>query len=210
MKKIFVLALSVFLYSSCAVTSINVLNRKAPARPAKKVLVVYLDEGCDLSLFDSNLYAICLRSCFSNPTTVDQRSAVENIIAENLATPGATVIKACDLFDSVNNSYAYFTRCIDSLGIDAILVAGIRSYSHLEHVIQIPGNREMPGGYTDRYNTVNGNFDCYLFDTKSLILPIWMAEVGEKGRRFGSKNGLNRSMAQKVATGLKASNYIAH
>jgi hypothetical protein len=209
MKKIFILAFSILLYSSCTVTSINVISRKAPARPATKVLVVYLDEGCDLSMFDSDLYTICLRSCFRNPGTVNQRSAVESIIADNLTTPRATVIKACDLFDTVNNSYAYFRRCIDSLGIDGILVSGLRSYSHPEHVIQVPGNREMPG-YTDRYKTLNGTFDCYLFDTKSLILPIWTAEVGGKGRRFGSENGLNRSMAQKVAAGLKASNYIAH
>jgi hypothetical protein len=204
MKKIFILAFSVFLYSSCAVTSINVINRKAPARPARKVLVVYLDEGCDLSLFDSNLYTICLRSCFSNLTTVNERSAVESIIAENLTTPGTTVIKACDLFDTINNSYTYFSRCIDSLGIDGILVSGLRSYSHLEHTVV------AAHGDTYSYNTLDGAFVCYLFDTKAMSRPIWTAEVGGKGRRFGSKNGLNRSMAEKVAAGLKASNYIAH
>jgi hypothetical protein len=210
MKIIFILTFSIIFFSSCAVTTINVINRKAPARPATKVLVVYLDEGCDLSMFDSNLYTICLRSCFRNPATVDQRSAVESIIAEHLATPRVKVIKACDLFDTVNNSYSYFSRCIDSLGIDGILVSGLRSYSHPEHVIQVPGNREMPGGYTDRYKTLKGTFDCYLFDSKAISRPIWTAEVRGKGRRFGSKNSLNRSMAQKLAGGLKASNYIAH
>jgi hypothetical protein len=204
MKIIFILALSILFFSSCAVTSINVINRKAPARPATKVLVVYLDEGCDLSMFDSNLYTICLRSCFRNPATVDQRSAVESIIAENLATPRATVIKACDVFDTVNNSYTYFSRCIDSLGIDGILVSGLRSYSHLEHTVV--GAR----GDTYTYNTLDGAFVCYLFDTKAISRPIWVAEIGGKGRTFASKNGLNRSMAQKVAVGLKGSNYIAH
>lgn len=209
MKKILILAFGLLLFSGCAVTSINVLNRKAPVRPASKILVVYLDEGCDLSLFDSNLYNICLRSCFRNPATVDQRSHIETLIAENLATPRASMFKACDLFDTVNNSYAYFRRCIDSLGIDGILVTGLRSYSHIEHVVDVPQTRGGPG-YTDTYNTLDGTFACYLFDTRSIILPIWTAEVGGKGKRFGSKNGLNRSMAQKVTTGLKASGYIAH
>ena len=211
MKKIFILAFnvlilafSVLLYSSCTVTSINVINRKAPARPATKVLVVYLDEGCDLSLFDSDLYTICLRSCFRNPTTVNERSRVESIIAENLTTPGTKVIKASDLFDTVNNSYTYFSRCIDSLGIDGILVSGLRSYSHLEHTLV------GPHGDTYAYNTLDGAFVSYLFDSKAIGRPIWTAEVGGKGGRYGSKNGLNRSMAQKVAAGLKASNYIAH
>ncbi len=210
MKKLLPLSLGILLLcSGCNVTSINVLSRKAPTRPASKIMVVYLDEGCDLSLLDSNLYAICLRSCFLNSATVDLRRHVETILAENLATPHASVVKASSLFDTVNNSYTYFKRCIDSLAIDGILVTGLRSYSHIEHVQYVPGNRTSPG-YTDKYNTVNGNFVCYLFDTRSLIMPIWTAEVGGKGKRYGSEKGLNRSMAQKVTTGLKASSYIAH
>ncbi len=204
MKKLLTLVLGILLFcSGCTVTSINVLDRKAPSRPASKVLVVYLDEGCDLSLLDSNFYVICLRSCFSNPATVDQRSHIETILAENLATPWASTLKATDLFDSVNNSYTYFRRCIDSLAIDDILVTGLRSYSHIERVFYIHGSKQT-------YHTVNGNFVCYLFDTRSLIMPIWTAEVGGKGQRFESEKGLNRSMARMVATGLKASGYIAH
>jgi hypothetical protein len=209
MNKLFILAFSVVLFSSCAVTSINVITRNAPTKPASKLLVVYLDEGCDLSLFDSDLYTICLRSCFRNPATMNQRSHIETILAENLATPRSSVLKASDLFDSVNSSYTYFRRCIDSLGIDGILVAGLRSYSHIEHAVYVPGSRGGLG-YTDKYNTLDGAFACYLFDTRSMKMPIWTAEVGGKGKRFGSKNGLNRSMAQKVATGLKASGYITH
>ena len=204
MKKLLTLVSGILLCSGCAVTSINVLNRKAPVRAASKILVVYLDEGCDLSLFDSNLYNICLRSCFRNPATVDQRNRMETILAENLATPRASTLKACDLFDTVNNSYSYFRRCIDSLGIDGILVTGLRSYSHPEHTAL------GADGFTHTYNTLDGVLACYLFDTKSITLPIWTAEVGGKGKRFGSKNGLDRSMAQKVTTGLKASGYIAH
>jgi hypothetical protein len=204
MKELLTLSIGILLLcSGCNVTSINVLDRKAPTRSASKILVVYLDEGCDLSLLDSNLYAICLRSCFLNSATVDLRRHVETVLAKNLATPYASVVKASSLFDTVNNSYAYFKRCLDSLGIDDILVTGLRSYSHIEHVV-----------YTEygpkTFHTENGNFVCYLFDTRSLIMPIWTAEIGGKGKNLESEKGLNRSMAQKVAAGLKASSYIAH
>lgn len=133
---------------------------------------------------------------------------MENIISNNLATPGTSVLKASDLFDTVNNSYTYFRNCIDRYGIDGILVTGLRSYSHIEHSYTVLTPKG--GAYQDKFTTLNGAVVCYLFYTGSINMPIWTAEIGGKGTRYSSKNGLNRDMAQKVAAGLKTSGYITH
>jgi len=110
LKKLLILLFCVVLSSGCAVTSVKVVTRNEPRRPASRILVVYLDEGCELSHFDSNLYNICLRSCFRNPASLEMRTQQEIFIGNKLASPGLSIINATDLFDTVKNSYTYFTK----------------------------------------------------------------------------------------------------
>jgi hypothetical protein len=125
LKKLFILLFCVVLHSGCAVTSVKVTNRNAGIRrPASRILVVYLDEGCELSHFDSNLYNICLRSCFRNPASLELRTQQEIFIGKMLASPGLSVINATDLFDTVKNDYTYFINSIDKYAIDGIFAGG--------------------------------------------------------------------------------------
>jgi hypothetical protein len=209
LKKLFILLFCVVLHSGCAVTSVKVTTRNAAARrPASRILVVYLDESCDLSRFDSNLYNICLRSCFRNPESLELRTQQEIFIENKLASPGLSVINATDLFDTVNNSYAYFTHCIDKYAFDGIFVAGMGVYEHAErtHAIALPGG----GLGTEKQPVLNGALTCYFFYPGSIGLPVWTAEVGSTGAANGGKNSLNRKMTREVAATLKASGYIAH
>ena len=181
--------------------------------PYTKVLAIYLEQACDFSLFDSTAYNICVRSSFLNADGIELRKLVEGRIKKQVATTGTIVLQSSDLFDTDNNNYSYFRRSIDSLGIDAILMIGLRSYSHDERmtaaVIPAPSNN-----YTyippKPYKTLNAFFICDLFNTKSIYIPVWTAEVEEKGERYTGANGLNKKMTRKIAESLKLSHYIAH
>ncbi len=213
MKQLFILANAVFLFSACTSPSVIVRNKKEPTRPYTRILAVYLEEGCDFSLFDSTAYNICLRSCFLKTESFGLRSLVETRIQKHLRTSGTRVLQSSDLFDAYNCDYAYFRRCIDSLGIDAILMVGLRSYSHDEH--ETPATLpDRSNNYTytpgQKFKTLNAFFVCDLINTKSLYIPVWRAEIEEKGKRYVGENGLNRSMTKKLAESLKGSHYIAH
>ena len=215
MKKLFILACGALLFSACTETRFTVKSKKEPILPYTKVLAIYLEQACDFALFDSITYNICLRSTFLNEDGVglELRKKMEDRIKKHLATRGTVVLRSSDIFDNDNNDYAYFRRAIDSLGIDAVLMIGLRSYSHDEHMtVGVPPTPS--NNYTDippkPYKTLNAFFICDLFNTKSIYIPVWTAEVEEKGERYTGANGLNQKMTKKVAASLKESHYIAH
>ena len=181
--------------------------------PYTRVLAVYLEQACDFSLFDSTAYNICLKSSFLNADGIGLRRLVEGRIKKYLATRGTIVLQSSDLFDADNNDYSYFRKSIDSLHIDAILMIGLRSYSHEEHMTMAvnpnPANNS-PYIPPQPYKTLNAFFICDLLNTKSIYIPVWRAEVEEKGERYTGSNGLNRKMTKKIAEALKLSHYVAH
>jgi hypothetical protein len=218
MKKLIILAFAALLFSACTETRFTVKSKKEPILPYTKVLAIYLEQACDFALFDSITYNICLRSTFLNEDGVglELRKKMEDRIKKDLATRGTVVLRSSDIFDNDNNDYAYFRRAIDSLGIDAVLMIGLRSYSHDVHMTiasaSIPGPTHLNDPFMPAtpYRTLNAFFICDLFNTKSIYIPVWTAEVEEKGERYTGANGLNQKMTKKVAASLKESHYIAH
>ncbi|MBS1660136.1 MAG: hypothetical protein JST68_03700 [Bacteroidetes bacterium] len=220
MKQLLFLAAGILLLSSCTTPTVIVKNKREATMPYTKILAIYLEEGCDFSLFDSTAYNICLRSCFSNAETYEARILVESRIRKHLETKGTEVLRSVDFFDAYNCDYAYFKRTVDSLKCDAVLIVGLRSHSHDEHERWVPdyvppykpGMTEGGPGGTKliKYKTLNAFFLCDLLNPKSLYMPVWRAEIKERGKSYAAADGLNRNMTKKLAEALKAAHYIAH
>jgi hypothetical protein len=219
--KITIISFVTLVLSGCVSTTVNVIEHKPVTRPFSRVLCFYLDEGCDFSLFDSTLYNICLRTHALRDSGYDARSNQEAAISEKLSTPGTAVWVSSYLLDSAHTSYAGFLQYIDSMKVDGLLIVGVRGYLHEEQMEFVPGAPPTPAsghspgfggtpGYTRTVKILNGNFTCDLFATKSLIRPVWRAEIGEKGHPRSTKGGLTDKLVQQVAASLKNSQYIAH
>ena len=202
MKQLLALPLCILLFSACSVSSVAVLDKKEPNRPYTKILAIYLDEACDFTFFDSTTYNICIRSCFAKEGNLELRSRVETAIADNLATSGTAVLKSSDLPEEYTNSYDNFQKGIDSLGIDAVLMIDFRNYTHNIQYAKYRPN--VP------YERFTAGFECYLMNSKSTNIPVWIAQLNRKGKTYSGKKGLNHSMAHKVSKSLKAAGYIAH
>jgi len=201
--------------TGCVTTTVNVIDHKPVTRPFSRVLCFYLDEGCDFSLFDSTLYNICLRTHALRDSGYDARSNQEAAISEKLSTPGTTVWVSSYLLDSAHTSYSGFLQYIDSMKVDGLLIVGVGGYWHEEHqqvlpVVPATAHNPVMASIIFPVKTINGNFRCDLFSTRSLVRPVWRAEIGEKGNRTSTKTGLTRKLLQQVAESLKNSQYIAH
>ena len=218
MKQIFILAGGLFFLAACTSPSVIVKNKKDATRPYTKILAVYMPEGCDFALFDSTAYNICLRSCFSSVETFDLRELVESRIQKHLKTKGTNVLRSVDFFDAYSYDYTYFRRTVDSLKVDAVLMVGLRSHSNEEHEkwmmqptgLTTPTGVPMESSTLVRYKTRNAFFVCDLLNPRSLYMPIWRAEIEERGKSYVGDNGLNRNMTKKLAESLKGAHYIAH
>lgn len=202
-------------FSGCVTTTVNVTDRKPVARPFSRILIFYLDEGCDFSLFDSTLYNICLRTHAFADSGYAGRSDRESVIADKLSTPGTEILVASWYIDSAHSSYLSFRHYLDSMRVDGLLIVGARNYSHEEHTEQLPiapstTRNPVEVSVTHRYTSLNGTFMCDLFDTRSLVRPVWRAEIGEKGNRNSTKGGLTDKLMRQVAESLKNTQYIAH
>jgi hypothetical protein len=191
-----------------------VIDKKPPTMPYSKVLVVYVEEACDLTMFDSLTYNICLRSCFLNGDNYEMRSQMEEQLSQQLTT-ATVIVKSTDILDIYNNSYDYFRHVIDSLHIDALLVVDFRHYGKTLHespqVMHNVGNTDrvyMSGG--TRYSTLNSDYVCYLMKASSLNFPIWTAALGTKGHAGAGKFQLNNKMAKTLAKELKSEGYWMH
>lgn len=203
------------LVTGCASSSITVVDKKDPTLPYKKVLVVYVDEGCDFDLFDSTTYNICLKSCFLKTDNAELRGRVETLVMEDLATTGTAVFRSSDMLDNTTNSYDDFRKLVDNRGIDALLLVDFHMYSHTQHKQPPSPGHYINGQYYAgsngfSYKTLNAAYECYFFNIKSISFPIWKAQIGIKGRMGAGKNGMSRSMAHLLANNLKANGYIAH
>ncbi|MBN9386097.1 MAG: hypothetical protein J0H74_35395 [Chitinophagaceae bacterium] len=214
MKQTLYLCLAMLLLcAGCASSSINVIDKKNPTRPYTKVLVAYLDEGCDFTLFDSLTYDICLKSCFLNADSYPTRVQAENMLADQLTT-GTAIVKATDVLDITYNSYDYFRRVIDSLHIDAILMVDLRRYTHTDHPaysapLIVNGHMVTPGtGYNVK--TLNGAYECFLINTGNIHFPIWHAAIDVKGRTSGGEHMINNKMAKELARSLTSAGYWMH
>lgn len=215
MNKIALFTFVTLLSAGCVTTTVNVTDRKPVSRPFSKILLFYLDEGCDFSLFDSTLYDICLRDHALRDSGYYERSNQEAIIAENLSTAGTKVWVSSYQFDDAHRSYADFLHYIDSTGVDGLLIVGVRGYLHEVHTQIIPLTPATPHmpvttEITAPVTNLNGTFLCDLFDARSLIRPVWRAEISEKGNPHSTKTGLTGKLVQQVVASLKNSQYIAH
>jgi hypothetical protein len=200
--------------TGCVTTTVNVIDHKPVNQPFSRVLCFYLDEGCDFSLFDSTLYNICLRTHTLRDSGYDARSNQEAAIAGQLSTAGTSVWVSSYLLDSAHTSYAGFMQYVDSMKVDGLLIVGVSGYWHDEHQQVLPivpstAHNPVTASVNVPYKTLNGNFLCDLFSTKSLLRPVWRAEIGEKGNRNSTKTGLSRKLLQQVVASLKNSQYIA-
>jgi hypothetical protein len=213
MNKILVLILLVGC-AGCSSSSITIVDKKPPTLPYSKVLVVYVEEGCDFALFDSLTYNICLRSCFLNADNFNMRTQVEDMLSKELTTATA-IIRSTDILDAYNNSYDYFRRTIDSLHIDALLLVDFRHNTKTKH--QTPsvahsvgstGTTYAGGGLS--YNTLNAEYACYLIKTSNINFPIWTAALGTKGHIGAAQQQLNMNMARTLAKELKKEGYWMH
>src|SRR6185312_10466693 len=201
--------------AGCVTTTVNVTDRKPVTRPFSRILIFYLDEGCDFSLFDSTLYNICLRTHAFADSGYAGRSDRESVIADRLSTTGTEALVSSWYIDSAHSSYPAFRHYLDSMHVDGLLIVGARSYSHEEHTEQLPivpstARNPVELSVTHRYTSLNGTYLCDLFDTRSLVRPVWRAEIGEKGNGHSTRAGLAGKLVRQVAESLKSTQYIAH
>jgi hypothetical protein len=220
MKRFFFLSLCIALLAGCAVPSMSVVVKKEATKPFSKVLVIYLDEACDFSMFDSTTYNICVKGSFIKTDNFEVRTKVEKLLSEQLSSSGTAIIRGSALYKTRAVGYGDFTRSIDSLGIDAILLVDFQKYMHDMHIdaptragngIQI--NSGVAPGYNGNgveHQVLNSGFQCYLISPRNMLAPLWIAQLGARGDHYTGKKGLNESLAEKIAKGLKGMGYIAH
>ena len=214
MKIALYLSLGILLLCvGCASSSINVIDKKPPTMPYSKALVVYMDEGCDFTLFDSLTYNICMKSCFLNADSYPTWAQAESMLADQLTT-GTAIVKATDVLDITYNSYSYFRGIIDSMHIDALLMVSLRRYTHTDHPmysapLMANGHMVTPGTAYN-FKTLNGAYECFLLNTSSIYFPIWHAAIDIKGKTAGGKHMINNKMAKELASSLKTAGYWKH
>ena len=214
MKKTLYLSVGalLFLFAGCVSSSIKIIDKKTPTKPYSKVLVVYVNEGCDFTLFDSLTYNICLKSCFRNADSYETRVQVEGLLAGRLTT-ATEIVKATDVLDIANNDYDYFRRMIDSLHIDALLMVGLSRHTRVDELrYTMPtylGNKVMTPGGNYKARTYNSAYDCFLMSTSSIYFPVWHAAIDIKVNA-DSKYMLNGRMTRDIARSLKSAGYWMH
>ena len=203
-----VLFVLVALVAGCVTPNLTVLTKKSTKKPYSKLLVVYIDGAIDLSIFDSTAYNICLRSAFLDTNTVNPRNDMEGNLADRLSAPRSLFVRSVDVLDTLANSYAYFNRQLDSLGIDAIFLIN-RSRFHTVQADTLPNydlGRPPHGGVVVR-RIPNDVFTYYLFEPHQ-YLAVWKAEQMLPGRNL--RNGrLPPICLQKLEKGLVEGGYIA-
>lgn len=217
MKGIIVLSLALLFMiagTGCVSSSITVLEKKyEPTRPFGKVLLVYIDEGCDFSVFDSTTYNICMRSNFMNPDNMELRKSVEDKIVHDMSSAGTTILKSSASLNVRTNSYNDFVHLIDQQAIEAILLVDFHRYSRTENESQPMGSYQKGEYIPNRpmhYKTLNAAYECYLINPKNVAVPYWRAEIGLRGKIGAGKSGLNSGMAHQLAQTLQSNGYIAH
>jgi hypothetical protein len=219
-RSIFILCYGLVLVTGCATSSITILDKREPVRPFSKILVIYLDEACEFSLFDSTTYNICVKSCFLKTDNFDVRRSVENLLSDKLSGSVTSIIKSSDLYDtSTHNDYAVFRRQIDSFSIDALLIVDIRP-STRDKYIQLPSVPMGPvtshitlsaGGGTVKVKKHHAGLQCYLMSSRSPAFSVWIASLDAKGGLQPSGGTMQyQSMVGKMAKSLEKSGYIGH
>ncbi len=181
-------------------------------RPAfSQILAIYVDNDIDFSVFDSTTYNICIKSIFTDSAGFDARNNTEGLIGNYLSTPRSSIVKSSDLFDMYTNSYGDFTRQVDSLGIEAILIVHVRRYSYTNHVlpyVQKNISSSASVGAGGSYRTPNAAFECYLIEPHAYF-PVWKAALDVKGKGYyNGKRVLKTSMLEQLQKGLVNGGYI--
>lgn len=205
---------SLFLFTGCAVSSINVLEKKETPKPFSSILVVYVDGDIDFSVFDSLTYDICLRPSFIDTSSLEIRSNTEVLLSDGLSAPRSVFFHASDFFGPDLNSYADFTTQLDSLHIDAILLIHVHHYTYTRHDLSatVPvaaaGRVALSTTATGSFGTPNAAFACYLIRPHE-YLPVWRAEVDVKGKSYNGKRVLKSSMVSKLENSLVTGGYLA-
>jgi hypothetical protein len=211
MGKLFAFGFLFILLTGCAGTTLNVVEKKETARPFSKILVIFVDSDIDFSVFDSTTYNICIKSVFTDSAGYDTRNNTEGLIFNYLSTPRSLIVKSSDLFDRYTNSYDDFTRQVDSLGIDAILIVHVRRYSYTNHIlptVQKNISSSASVGAGGSYRTPNAAFECYLIEPHAYF-PVWKAALDVKGKGYYNGKGvLKTSMLEQLQKGLVSGGYI--
>jgi hypothetical protein len=214
MKKLLVPLVLLFLTSGCAVSSLSVIEKKETLKPFSNILVVYVDNDIDFSVFDSLTYNICLKPSFSDTASLNTRGNTEKLLSDGLSAPRSNIIRSSDVFGPDFDSYYEFMAQMDSLGVDAILLVHLHGYTYSNHELPV---YERPVGSNPRtyvrvggsFNTPNGAFACYLIKTHD-YLPLWKAEVDVKGKGYyNGKRALKSDMVGKIENSLVTCGYIS-
>jgi hypothetical protein len=202
------------LFTGCAVSSINVLEKKETPKPFSSILVVYVDGDIDFSVFDSLTYDICLRPSFIDTSSLEIRSNTEVLLSDALSAPRSVFFRASDFFGPDLNSFADFNTQMDSLHTDAILLIHTHHYTYTRHDISVTtpngsaGQLALSTTTTVSFGTPNAAFACYLIRPHE-YLPVWRAEVAVKGKSYNGKRVLRSGMISKLENSLVTGGYLA-
>ncbi len=205
------------LLTGCAVSSINVLEKKDTPKPFSNILAIYVDGDIDFSVFDSTTYNICIRPSFIDTTDMTARVTTEGLISDGLSAPRSVFYRSSVIFGPTLNSYDDFRAQMDSLRIDAILLIHLHRYTYTGHPLPdaiyplrpTTGNFHVRGELHGTYLTPNAAFGCYLIRPHE-YLPLWKAEVDVKGKGYANgKHVLRTDMIDKLEKTLVVEGYIA-
>ncbi|HLK28242.1 MAG TPA: hypothetical protein VKT28_06655 [Puia sp.] len=202
MKRLFIFFFFVTFLSGCAATyTFNILARKETKRPFSKVLVMYVDDACELHFLDSTTYDICIRNIFLDSNHFHAQSISENVFSKKLSSSRTTIIKSSDLLDTSYSVYQNFVSMLDSLHIEGVLLVNRLSSQHIPDTTPDIYNYNTKiityGGQTERLDV---SYKCYLLSSQS-IFPIWIAQ-------FDFKGDSKRAMASELAKDFIKANYI--
>jgi hypothetical protein len=216
MRSLFALFISITLLSGCAVSTINVLEKKDTPKPFANILAIYVDGDIDFSVFDSTTYNICIRPGFVDTAGLAARITTEGLLSDGLSAPRSVFYKSSDIFGPTLNSYGDFRAQMDSLRIDAILLIHLHRYTYTKHPLPDANYPLGPSGgnfyvyskASGTYRTPNAAFACYLIRPNE-YLPLWKAEVDVKGKGFiNGKHILRADMVTKLEKTLVTEGYI--
>jgi hypothetical protein len=131
---------------------------------------------------------------------------VELLLTQKIGTKGTYVLSSADILDSVTNTYTDFTKTINDDGFDAILLVAFRK-TNKKIYFNGEASRE---GMGSTYEKLVPGFQCYLFDTRNSLFPIWKGQLEIGDNTYSAKQGLTGKMANGIANSLKTIGYIAH
>jgi hypothetical protein len=165
------------ILTGCVTSSVNILESKEIAKPFSKLLLIYIDEDCNLKSLDSTTYNICIKKNFINSDNLELRTESETAFYNKLSSSRTVFVKSSDLFNAGVNDYGSFISEIENLRIDGILIISRTGSQH----------RMTNRGYYGAYNpaevtslyppgfALDDGYTCY-FMKSDTFLPVWIGQ----------------------------------